>query len=490
MLKNEIGLDYKVLTGHEPTDITELHQSGSNRLYFRVTGAHPSVVAAYNEDIRENRAFFYLTRHFQHLGFPVPELLYVSPSEKTYLLSDLGDTTLFSLLMRDKDAGRGISGQVSGLYEMVVRRLADFQVRGSKNLDFRHCYPREAFDEQSIRWDLNYFKYYFLKLSGISFDEQALEDDFLSLKNELLKTDLQYFMYRDFQSRNIMIVDDEPWFIDYQGGRRGGLQYDIASLLYDAKAELNPGFRAHLLEIYLDRIESTTGVLRTSFMKSYPLFILIRILQALGAYGYRGYFERKALFLQSIPFALVNLEGILGSVVEVINLPHLSDIFNRMLDPDSVFRQKLIQLSNQKNILKVNKNSELDLLKIRICSFSYKRSQPEDPSGNGGGFVFDCRALPNPGRLPEFRDKTGRDPEVVGFLEREPAVGEFISQVKAIVTASIRNYQERGFSNLMISFGCTGGQHRSVYCAEQLAHVLQSESNVSIELHHIEQELK
>lgn len=490
MLKFEIGLDYKLLTGQEPTGIAELHKSGSNRSYFRVTGSHRSVVAAYNEDIRENRAFFHLTRHFQHLGFPVPELLYVSPSEKTYLLSDLGDTTLFSLLMRDKDSGCGISGQVSGLYEKVVLHLADFQVRGSENLDFKHCFPREAFDEQSIGWDLSYFKYYFLKLSGIPFDEQALEDDFLSLKRELLRTDLQYFMYRDFQSRNIMIVDNEPWFIDYQGGRRGGLQYDIASLLYDAKADLNPGFRTRLLDIYLERIESTTGVLRTSFMRYFPLFVLIRILQALGAYGYRGYFERKALFLQSIPFALANLEGIFASVGEVINLPHLSDIFNRMLDPDSAFHQKLLQLSNQKDTLKVNKNSELNLLKIRINSFSYKRSLPEDPSGNGGGFVFDCRALPNPGRLPEFKYKTGRDPEVVDYLEREPAVGEFISQVKAIVEASVRNYQERGFENLMISFGCTGGQHRSVYCAEQLARALQSQDNVSIDLHHIEQELK
>jgi hypothetical protein len=339
-------------------------------------------------------------------------------------------------------------------------------------LNYDVSYPRSTFDRQSIAWDLNYFKYYFLRLAGIPFNEQALEDDFDRLANFLLKAEGNYFMYRDFQSRNIMLRGGQPFFLDYQGGRKGALQYDIASLLYDAKADLPPALRQELLDLYLVKVGELIPLDREAFLQHYYPYVYIRIMQALGAYGFRGFYERRTHFLQSVPFALKNLRWLLHNVKLPVELPTLMGAFNSMLASD-----KLRGLA-----------SEADKLTIRIMSFSFHRGMPQDETGHGGGFVFDGRSLPNPGREERFKALTGRDAPVIEYLDREQSVHQFLASVMSLVDASVANYQQRGFKNLMVSFGCTGGQHRSVYLAEQLAKRLRGRNGVEVLVRHRELE--
>jgi hypothetical protein len=364
--------------------------------------------------------------------------------------------------------------------------LPEFQIRASGNFDYSVCYPRAAFDHQSIQWDLNYFKYYFLRLADIPFREQELENDFATLGRWLVQPDDHYFLYRDFQSRNIMISGDKPYFIDYQGGRQGGLQYDVASLLYDAKADLPPAFRNELLQKYLSKIENQFGIDPRAFLTRYPLFILIRILQALGAYGFRGYFEKKDHFLKSIPFALKNLFTLRQNELANTPLPELMSVIDKFSDPEEINYKRLLEISGSNENIQNALHENVEGLKIRINSFSYRNAIPPDQSGNGGGFVFDCRALPNPGRYTQYQDKTGKDCEVISFLNSDPAVHSFLKSVSTIVDQSIRNYLERGFHDLMVSFGCTGGRHRSVFCAEYLAGELRKMPEIHIELVHTE----
>ena len=334
------------------------------------------------------------------------------------------------------------------------------------------CYPRASFDRQSINWDLNYFKYYFLKLAGIPFNEQALEDDFSSLTDFLLTADHDYFLYRDFQSRNVMLRDGQPFFLDYQGGRKGALQYDIASLLYDGKADLPPELRQELLDHYLDCLGGYIPLNREAFMEHYYAYVYVRILQALGAYGFRGFFERKAHFLQSVPYALKNLRWLAHHVELPIALPALMDAVQAMLASE-----KLQSLA-----------SSADVLTVRIFSFSFHREKPADESGNGGGFVFDARSIPNPGREEQFKTLTGKDVPVSDYLNSQASVHQFFANVVSLVDTSVAAYQKRGFKSLMVSFGCTGGQHRSVYFAEQLAKHLHGASGVEVVLRHVELE--
>jgi hypothetical protein len=350
--------------------------------------------------------------------------------------------------------------------------LPRFQVQAGRDLNYKVCYPRASFDRQSIAWDLNYFKYYFLRLAGVPFNEQALEHDFSRLTKFLVAANHDYFLYRDFQSRNIMLRDGQPFFLDYQGGRKGALQYDIASLLYDGKADLPPELRQQLLDYYLDRLVEYISVDRDAFMEHYYAYVYVRIMQALGAYGFRGFYERKAHFLQSVPYALKNLRWLAHHVKLPIALPALTDAFNAMLASD-----KLHALS-----------SSAESLKVRIFSFSFHREMPADESGNGGGFVFDGRSLPNPGREEEFRALTGMDAPVIDYLTRQESVHQFFSAVVSLVDRSVSTYQSRGFKNLMVSFGCTGGQHRSVYLAEQLARHLRAGNGVDVVVRHIELE--
>jgi hypothetical protein len=334
------------------------------------------------------------------------------------------------------------------------------------------CYPRGSFDRQSINWDLNYFKYYFLRLAGVPFNEQALEHDFGRLTKFLLSADHDYFLYRDFQSRNIMLREGQPFFLDYQGGRKGALQYDIASLLYDGKADLPPDLREQLLYYYLECLSGFISITREAFMEHYYAYVYVRIMQALGAYGFRGFYERKGHFLQSVPYALKNLRWLAHNVRLPIALPALMEAFQRMLGSEN-----LLALASPE-----------DVLTVRIFSFSFHRMMPTDESGNGGGFVFDARSLPNPGREERFKQLTGKDAPVMEYLNQQESVHQFLSSVMLLVDASVKSYQSRGFKSLMVSFGCTGGQHRSVFLAEQLAKHLRSGNGLDVVVRHLELE--
>ena len=444
---------------------------GSGRNIIRLSAERQSAIGILYNVREENVAFLEFSRHFRRHGLPVPEIYAEDLNQGAYLEEDLGDTTLFEFLSKHR-TGEDIAPDVVEAYRKVVAVLPRFQIEAGRDLNYKVCYPRGRFDRQSISWDLNYFKYYFLRLAGIPFSEQALEDDFDSLTTFLLSADCDYFLYRDFQSRNIMLKSGQPFFLDYQGGRRGALQYDVASLLYDAKADLPPELRQQLLDLYIEKLDGFADVKREAFLHYYYGYVYVRILQALGAYGFRGFYERKAHFLQSVPYALKNLRWLLHNVKLPIALPTLMEAFNSMLASE-----KLQSIA-----------SEADNLTVRISSFSFHRGWPKDESGNGGGFVFDGRSLPNPGREDRFKALTGKDAPVIDYLNQQESVHQFLASVLSLVEASVSNYQQRGFKHLMVSFGCTGGQHRSVYFAEQLAKRLRGRGGVDVVVRHRELE--
>src|SRR5580658_6771216 len=444
---------------------------GSGRNIIRLAGSGHTAVGILYSVREENLAFLEFSRHFRRHGLPVPEIYAEDLGHGAYLEEDLGDTSLFEFLSANR-SGDTIAPQVVEAYRKVISVLPRFQVVAGRDLNYKVCYPRSSFDRQSIAWDLNYFKYYFLRLAGIPFNEQALEVDFTRLTKFLLGADHDYFLYRDFQSRNIMLREGQPWFLDYQGGRKGALQYDIASLLYDGKADLPPALRQQLLDHYLDCLAGFINLKRDAFMEHYYAFVYVRILQALGAYGFRGFYERKAHFLQSVPYALKNLRWLAEHVKLPIALPALLDALERMSSSEKL-QQSAAPAAG---------------LVVHIFSFSFHQSMPSDESGNGGGFVFDARALPNPGREEKFRALTGRDAAVIDYLNSQPSVHEFLSHAISLVDASVTTYRRRGFSSLMVSFGCTGGQHRSVYLAEQLAKHLRGTEGVEVVLRHIQLE--
>ena len=444
---------------------------GSGRKITRLANSKDTAIGILYGVREENAAFLAFSKHFRRHGLPVPEIYAEDLTHGAYLEEDLGDTTLFEFLSNNR-TGENISPQVVEAYRKVVAVLPRFQVESSRDLNYEVCYPNPSFDRQSIAWDLNYFKYYFLRLAGIPFNEHALEEDFTRLTEFLLSAPRDYFLYRDFQSRNIMLRNGDPFFVDYQGGRKGALQYDIASLLYDAKADLPPDLRQQLLDHYLDRLSSFVPLDSEAFLRHYYAYVYIRIMQALGAYGFRGFFERRAHFLQSVPYALKNLRWLLHHVRLPIPLPALMDAFKGMLASE-----KLQGLA-----------SEADNLVVRIFSFSFHQGLPKDDSGNGGGFVFDGRSLPNPGREERFKTLTGKDIPVIDYLNQQESVHQFLASVLSLVDSSIANYQQRGFKNLMISFGCTGGQHRSVFLAEQLAKRLRARNALEVVVRHLELE--
>ncbi|MGA3079748.1 MAG: RNase adapter RapZ [Terracidiphilus sp.] len=444
---------------------------GSGRAIVRLTGGAYSAIGIVYPVGEENVAFIEFSRHFRRHGLPVPEIYAEDLSHGAYLEEDLGETTLYEFLVENR-SGETIAPQAIEAYRNVVAVLPRFQVEAGRDLNYKVCYPRSSFDRQSIAWDLNYFKYYFLRLAGVTFNEQALEQDFSRLTKFLLGAKANYFLYRDFQSRNVMLRDGQPFFLDYQGGRKGALQYDIASLLYDGKADLPPELRQELLDHYLDCLASYIPVERDAFMEHYYAYVYVRILQALGAYGFRGFYERKAHFLQSVPYALKNLRWLAQSVKLPIALPALMDALQGISGSE-----KLQALA-----------SSTEGLKVRIFSFSFHREMPVDESGNGGGFVFDARSLPNPGREEQYRALNGRDAAVIDYLNHQASVHQFLSNVLSLVDSSVNSYQRRGFKDLMVSFGCTGGQHRSVYLAEELARHLRGSGGVDVVVRHIELE--
>src|SRR5580692_3307045 len=441
---------------------------GSGRNIIRLSTDQQSAIGILYNVREENAAFLEFSRHFRRHGLPVPEIYVEDLNQGAYLEEDLGDTTLFEFLSKHR-TGENIAPDVVEAYRKVVAVLPRFQIEAGRDFNYKVCYPRASFDRQSISWDLNYFKYYFLRLAGIPFSEQALEDDFDSLTTFLLSADCDYFLYRDFQSRNIMLRSGQPFFLDYQGGRKGALQYDIASLLYDAKADLPPELRQQLLDLYVDTLGGFVDVKREAFLHYFYPYVYVRILQALGAYGLRAFYERKPHFLQSVPYALKNLRWLLHNVKLPIALPTLMEAFNSMLASE-----KLQGLA-----------SSADNLTVRIFSFSFHRGWPKDETGNGGGFVFDGRSLPNPGREERFKPLTGRDAPVIDYLNQQETVHQFLASALSLVDASIASYQQRGFKNLMVSFGCTGGQHRSVYLAEQMAKRLRAKPGLEVVVRHL-----
>lgn len=470
-IEEEIKRLFLRWSGAEPTEILSLGAHGSARRYWRAFNGSRSAIVAWNEDVRENEAFYYYSSSLAERGVKVPQVYAISEDRRCYLQQDLGDTTLYSRLFDKQRTGKGFDGEMLALYKRVLSDLATMQVRG-RNMDFSHAYPRSDFDAQSIQWDLNYFKYCFLKLRHTPFDEELLEHDFHTLIHYLLDTDCGFFLYRDFQSRNIMLVDDEPYYIDFQGGRRGAAQYDVAALLYSSKSNIPEAIRQELLSHYIRCLADLTPIDVSDFRARFYGYVLIRILQAMGAYGYRGYFERKDYFLGSIPLAVNNLRTILDSHPLPVELPHLTEVLRTVI---------------------AQQDAETDTtahtgLRVTVNSFSYKKGIPQDPSGNGGGFVFDCRALPNPGRYPEYKSYTGKDRPVVEFLQGDPAVEQFIAAAEQLVGASVTKYLERNFTNLSVSFGCTGGQHRSVFCAERVAKWLSENYKCQVVINHVEQQ--
>ena len=452
--------------------------SGSGRKIIRLTAKGKSVVGILYDVREENAAFVGFSRHFKRHGLPVPEIYADDLDHGAYLEEDLGDETLFDLISANRTGG-DISEEGVTAYRKALSVLPRFQVEAGHDLNYKLCYPRNSFDRQSINWDLNYFKYYFLKLAGVPFNEQQLEDDFGRLTKFLLSADRDYFMYRDFQSRNIMIRDGKPFFVDYQGGRKGALQYDVASILFDAKADLTPELRQQLLDHYLDALSQFISLDREIFLRYYFAYVYVRIMQALGAYGFRGFYERKTHFLQSVPYALKNVRWLLHNVELPIALPTLTEAFRNMLGSEKL---QSISLSTEHA---GEKSATNDGLTVRIFSFSFHQGLPKDDSGNGGGFVFDGRSLPNPGREERFKPLTGKDAPVAAYLNEQPSVHQFLASAQSLVDSSVSSYQSRGFKNLMVSFGCTGGQHRSVYLAEQVARHLRERNSVQVVVRHL-----
>jgi aminoglycoside/choline kinase family phosphotransferase len=464
----------------EPAMVQAIPLAGGDRRYFRLGDGKRTAIGVYSRDVAENKAFLSFSRHFHARDIPVPEIYVENGAQTAYLQQDLGDTSLLQRLdaLRKLEPGPGKFPEAAvTLYQKALEELARMQIVGGAGLDYRLCIPRSDFDMQSIRWDLNYFKYYFLRAVKVPHDEQALEEDFERLAEWLMETDCTHFLYRDFQARNIMVVGDAPYFIDYQGGRRGALQYDVASLLYQAKADLPDALRESLLDHYIDAAGQYMAVDRAAFKAHYRGYVLIRTLQVLGSYGFRGFFERRPHFLDSIPYALDNVRSLLEADVLPVKLPALWKALKGALESEvlaGIGRKPVAEKP----------------LRLRIKSFSYKSGVPLDPSGNGGGFIFDCRAILNPGRIEDYKSQTGRDKAVIDYLEALPETQAFFSDASALVEAAVRRYLERGFTDLMVCFGCTGGQHRSVYFADRLAREIGSRFPVDIEVEHVIQEQK
>ena len=457
------------------TGLEKIPQSGSNRIYFRILTPTGSFIACSNENVRENKTFVHYSRHFRTRGCPVPEIYAINEAYTIYIQEDFGDQSLLKELER-----QGHNDSVYAFFRQSLEELARLQIMGDEGLDYSWAITSKEFGKQAILSDLLYFKYYFLDTLEIPYDKERLIDDFEALSTYLTHVDHKYFMFRDFQSRNIMLKDGRVHFIDFQGGMKGALQYDVASLLWQAKAELSDSWKDGLLEDYMDIVERLLDkkIDRVRFVSQYNGYVLIRLLQVLGAYGFRGLFERKAHFLISIPLALRNFKWFLSNKQVGIVLPEFERLLQLMVQDEIVARFEPIQADENTPLV------------VHISSFSYKKSLPQDKSGNGGGFVFDCRGILNPGRIDEFKPLTGRDKPVKDFLEQQTRMPEFLNSVYDIVDISVEDYIRRGFGSLQVGFGCTGGQHRSVYAADALARHLRNKFHVKIDLHHIEQEAK
>lgn len=469
MITEQIKNLYRTYTGHEAEEVTELPSSGSNRRYFRLHGPQ-TLIGVSGTSIEENRAFIYMADHFRQKGLHVPEVYAQSDDQSFYLQEDLGDTLLFDAIEKGRKSSVFDESEKT-LLRQTITKLPEIQFMGSDGFDFSYCYPQEEFNQRSILWDLNYFKYCFLKATGMEFQENRLEDDFLKMSDVLLRNQSATFMYRDFQSRNVMIRDGQPWFIDFQGGRKGPVYYDVASFLWQAKAKYPEDLRQELLLDYIEALRKYMPVDEKYFLSQLRHFVLFRTLQVLGAYGFRGYFEKKPHFIQSVPFAIENLRQLLKQ--DYPEYPYLCGLLRELTE--------LKQFSD---------DLQRRTLEVKIVSFAYKKGIPNDPTGNGGGFVFDCRAINNPGKYERYNHFTGLDEPVIRFLEEDGEITVFLEHVYDLVDASVKRYLDRGFTNLMVCFGCTGGQHRSVYSAQHLAEHLHQKFGVKVSLTHREQNIE
>ncbi len=471
-MKQTLATLYENYAHTQPDTIVPLAQSGSNRRYYRITAGTTTCIGVEGVSIAENRAFVALARHFAAQQLPVPRVLACADDFSCYLQQDLGALSLFDALADGRTSGI-YSEKEKQLLRKTVALLPDVQFRGAHGLDFSVCYPLAAFDARLVAFDLNYFKYCFLKPAGLEFDEVALQNDFDRFAELLLADDFHTFMYRDFQARNVMLnACEEPYLIDFQGGLRGPIYYDVASFLWQAKANYPSDLRRELIAVYLQKLSEYQPVDEQQFMHRLRYFVLFRTLQVLGAYGFRGLVERKAHFLQSVPFAMANLRELLAQ--PFAEMPYLCQIL-RSLTEMPKWQRTYIATPGR--------------LTVRIFSFSYKKGIPDDLSGNGGGYVFDCRATHNPGRYEAYKKSTGMDADVIDFLEKDGEITVFLQSVYALADAHVARYLQRGFTDLMFSFGCTGGQHRSVYAAEHLAQHLAAKFGIDIILEHREQQV-
>jgi aminoglycoside/choline kinase family phosphotransferase len=475
-INQEIAVLFSGYSKDPVVSIKKIPQSGSIRIYYRIHTVKQSYIATYGENIKENQSFIRFSRHFKKKNCPVPEIYAVNEACTLYIQEDFGDVSLLNKLEE-----HGLTPYVFDLFRQSLKALAHLQIRGDEGLDYENwSLTSSEFGKQAILSDLLYFKYYFLDTLQLPYDKEKLIADFETFASDLSLVDHKYFMFRDFQSRNIMIENDSVHFIDYQGGMKGALQYDVASMLWQAKAELPDEWKNGLLEYYMDCVQEIMGtkINRHRFLVQYRGYVLIRLMQVLGAYGFRGLFERKAHFLISIPLGLKNLRDFLQNHFDGYDLPEYERVLHLIVEDQVI--QRFVPL---------RASAETPLV-VHINSFSFKRAIPEDAEGNGGGFVFDCRGILNPGRLEAFRSKTGRDKAVMDFLEQETKMPEYLNSVFDLVDISVEDYIKRGFNSLEVSFGCTGGQHRSVYAADALARHLKNKFGVTIEVRHVEQELK
>jgi aminoglycoside/choline kinase family phosphotransferase len=464
---------YTKWSGKEPTSIDVLQQAGSERRYFRIWQNETSIIGTYGANIRENETFIYFSNHFSKKELSVPNVYAVSDDKTCYLQKDFGNTSLINRLESE-----GYVEPVYNLFKQSLQQLAQLQVKGDEELDYSKCLTNTEFGRQAIMADLLYFKYYFLDALRKPYDKQKLIDDFEALSNYLTHTDYKFFMFRDFQSRNILITSDaekeDVHFIDFQGGMKGAPQYDVASLLWQARADLPEDWKKNLLYDYMNALEPLLGkpLNRLSFIGQYNGYVLVRLLQVLGAYGFRGLFERKAHFLTSIPLALRNLKSFISQTPMGIALSEFEKVLQICIDDEVINEFTPVQVTAETPLV------------VKICSFSFKKVFPIKDDANGGGFVFDCRGILNPGRIESMKSKTGKNKEVIDFLEQQTEMPKFLNSVFDIVDITVQNYIQRGFDSLYVSFGCTGGQHRSVYAAEALARHLRNKFKVKMNLIH------
>lgn len=482
---------YKSTFGTAPTKVDTLPKAGSNRQYVRLTGS-PTVIGVIGTDIAENHAFIYLARHFRDKGLPVPEVYGVSDDETRYLQQDLGHRALYNAVAHGREQNGQYSPDETVLLKQVIRLLPHIQIKGAEDLDFSQLLEPISFDERAAKFDLHYFKYCFLKTTDVPYNEVLLEDDFERFASDLVACSEGHtsFLYRDFQGRNVMLsdTDDKPYFIDFQGGQKGPIHYDVASFLWQASAKYPQRLREELIEEYMDELSGLWSFDREVFRDHLMLFVLFRLLQVLGAYGLRGYIERKKYFLDSIPHAIASLRRLL---LEGIAAPYptLEDTLKRMVALPR-FNTPAPTLQPTEEFTKREAERESKPLVVRVFSFSYKKGIPEDTSGNGGGYVFDCRSTHNPGRYEPYKKLTGLDAPVIKFLEDDGEILTFLDSVYRLADAHCARYIKRGFSDLMFAFGCTGGQHRSVYSAQHLAEHLNQTFGIEVSLEHREQGIR